>query len=279
MSGSESYISNRTELWERPSREDYVIPYTLQLAMMDNPAIDLPMTRKQFDIMLHTIKNIREKGKQFEILLKVKQADNNPMFDFLNDDSNLFELYQYLKIVQEEDFWSIFLRKDESSLKITGNALSLINSYSDSDQDDEGNNDRHTAMDKTIEELLDMGNIENLDDKMASNHGKNDEMSLERKAEKQRDRLKRIKLLLGKKPVDDSPENGKDISQEKKSGPEPAEPVDPEIARDLARDHRPGNDISAMNSEDRASRPIAETIADDTAQIGPKKRRKRRFDE
>jgi hypothetical protein len=60
--------SRHEELWEKPKREDYSISPHLDIP--DHMA--LPMTKKQYDIILHTSKSIRQHGNQFEILLKVK---------------------------------------------------------------------------------------------------------------------------------------------------------------------------------------------------------------
>ena len=73
-------------------REDYFLPSELRLP----DGLLLPMTKKQYDIVLHTVKSIRDYGGQFEILLKVKQADDNPQFDFLNPDSEIHEFYQHV---------------------------------------------------------------------------------------------------------------------------------------------------------------------------------------
>lgn len=86
------YKSNRTEIWTRPAPvqdEEYDISNYLSLPI----GIQIPRTKKQFDIILHTCKNIREHGTQLEILLKVKHADENMQFDFLNHDSELFPFY------------------------------------------------------------------------------------------------------------------------------------------------------------------------------------------
>jgi hypothetical protein len=147
------YSSNRVEIWEKPKREDYTV--SNYLAVSDNNP--LPMTKKQFDVMLHTVKSVREKhNAQFEILLKVKHSDNSVMFDFLNAESELFPLYQQLKTLPEETFWQILMGKMKSNEEIdsssldTGscaapanesnnisNALELLGSmYDDSDEED-----------------------------------------------------------------------------------------------------------------------------------------------
>lgn len=64
------------------------------------------MTKKQFDIIIHTVKNIRQKGGQFEIFLKLKQSDSNQLFDFLNHESELFNCYHHVKSLTNESFWA-----------------------------------------------------------------------------------------------------------------------------------------------------------------------------
>jgi hypothetical protein len=64
------------------------------------------MTKKQFDIIIHTVKNIRQKGGQFEIFLKLKQSDSNQLFDFLNHESELFNCYHHVKSLTSESFWA-----------------------------------------------------------------------------------------------------------------------------------------------------------------------------
>ena len=96
------YQSNRAEFWTRPERESYPLP-----ALWNIPNdMKLPMSKKEFDIIIHTVKNIRQKGGQFEIFLKLKQSDINPLFDFLNYECDLSEVFQFIKALSDEVFWA-----------------------------------------------------------------------------------------------------------------------------------------------------------------------------
>jgi Surp module len=108
------YQSDRTEFWVRPVREPYVVPL-----VWDIPSeIKLPMTKKQFDVIVHTVKNIRNKGSQFEILLKLKESDTNPIFDFLNIDCDLHELFEYIKRISADTFQAGLLLPAAASLSV-----------------------------------------------------------------------------------------------------------------------------------------------------------------
>lgn len=108
------YQSDRTEFWIRPLREPYVVPL-----IWDVPSeIKLPMTKKQFDVIVHTVKNIRNKGSQFEILLKFKESDTNPIFDFLNVDCDLHELFEYIKRISVDTFQAGLLLPIAASSKV-----------------------------------------------------------------------------------------------------------------------------------------------------------------
>lgn len=160
----ETYKSDRVELWTRPVRDNYPIPPQLEMYFLlkneSEQEIKLPMTKKDFDIILHTVKSIKEHGTQFEILLKVKQSDDNPQFDFLNYDSEYHQLYKFLKNLSADEFWSIYLWKpvtiidketsnkainnqkcdDEEKLEKTNVLQDLLGDYSDVSDDDIGNN-------------------------------------------------------------------------------------------------------------------------------------------
>jgi hypothetical protein len=117
------YQSDRTEFWVRPVREPYVVPI-----IWDVPSeIKLPMTKKQFDVIVHTVKNIRNRGSQFEILLKLKESDTNPLFDFLNIDCDLHELFEYIKRISADTFQTGLLLPTAASSSV------LIDEVSTSD--------------------------------------------------------------------------------------------------------------------------------------------------
>jgi hypothetical protein len=91
------------------------------------------MTKKQFDIIIHTVKNIRQKGGQFEIFLKLKQSDSNQLFDFLNHESELFNCYHHVKSLTSEFFWAglneiqnIVTSKSVEDLVAKGNVEDLV---------------------------------------------------------------------------------------------------------------------------------------------------------
>ena len=96
------YQSNRAEIWVRPEREPYFLPLPWNIP----GDMKLPMSKKQFDVIVHTVKSIRQKGSQFEIFLKLKQSDTNFLFDFLNYECDLFHLFQHMKNLSEESFWT-----------------------------------------------------------------------------------------------------------------------------------------------------------------------------
>ena len=98
------YQSNRTEHWVRPEREPYLVPVVWDI----KDDVKLPMTKKQFDVIVHTVKNIRLKGPQFEIFLKLKQSDDNPLFDFLNPECDLNGLFENMKSMPNEVFQAGF---------------------------------------------------------------------------------------------------------------------------------------------------------------------------
>ena len=113
------YQSDRTEFWVRPSREPYVIPL-----IWDLPSeIKLPMTKKQFDVIVHTVKNIRNKGSQFEILLKLKESDTNPIFDFLNNDCDLNELFEHIKRIPTDTYQAGLLSLSAATPSIQVNVM------------------------------------------------------------------------------------------------------------------------------------------------------------
>ena len=96
------YQSNRTEFWVRPERESYPLPAPWNIPN----EVRLPMSKKQFDVIILTVKNIRQKGPQFEIFLKLKQSDTNILFDFLNYESDLFDFFQHMRNLSEESFFA-----------------------------------------------------------------------------------------------------------------------------------------------------------------------------
>ena len=98
------YQSNRTEHWVRPEREPYLVPAIWDI----KDDVKLPMIRKQFDVIVHTVKNIRLKGPQFEIFLKLKQSDDNPLFDFLNPECDLNGLFEKMKSIPNDVFQAGF---------------------------------------------------------------------------------------------------------------------------------------------------------------------------
>lgn len=139
-----SYRSYREELWIKPARDNYHISNYVS----EHENISWPMTKKQYDVILHTVKSIRQHGEQFEILLKVKHADDDFIFDFLNIDSPMHALFQLLKSLEEKIFWHVILGRDrevesevmENTDNTQASALQLIgNLYDDDDDDDDGN--------------------------------------------------------------------------------------------------------------------------------------------
>lgn len=54
-----------------------------------------PETKKQHGIIEKTALFINQQGAQMEVLLKIKQADN-PQFQFLSFDNELYPYYRYL---------------------------------------------------------------------------------------------------------------------------------------------------------------------------------------
>ena len=119
------YQSNRTEHWIRPEREPYPVPAVWDIS----DDIKLPMTKKQFDVVVHTVKNIRMKGPQFEIFLKLKQSDDNPLFDFLNCECDLNGLFEKMKSIPIDVFQAglelpveqqIVRKEDQETLQTRG---------------------------------------------------------------------------------------------------------------------------------------------------------------
>lgn len=142
-----TYISNREEIWDKSVlQEQYEIAPCLALP----PEIKKPRTKKQYDVIMHTARTVRERGIQLEILLKVRQEDNMA-FDFLYSEHVDYPFYSFIKSLGEKQFWDVFLWKDvevasdcsapndlethqtEKSVVVTEakNALSLLTMYSD----------------------------------------------------------------------------------------------------------------------------------------------------
>lgn len=135
------YISFREELWEKPKRENYHVSNYLSHLKED----ELPMSKKQYDVILHTVKNIRQHGEQLEILLKVKHADNDYLFDFLNADSKLYTFFQTIKNFDEQTFWNLFLGRDKEEVECPADpntkndevgALQLLGTLYDDEEED-----------------------------------------------------------------------------------------------------------------------------------------------
>ena len=78
------------------------------------PLSYIPNTRKQYNIILHTIKHIRTKGLQFEIFLKVKET-RNPLFSFLDSTHIYHPLYEYIKGLDEHQFWDMLLERSSTT--------------------------------------------------------------------------------------------------------------------------------------------------------------------
>lgn len=152
-----------------PSPAASTLPYSYdeQVTTMTDPFVQpihpfpshvkhFPETMKHYNIILHTAHAVRN-NPQLEILLKVKQK-GNPMFYFLNEDvhsrSDLFQLYSYLRNLDDKTFWKLFLGKctketdlcevsEKKEMESVGgacgsNALSLLGAYSESEGEDEG---------------------------------------------------------------------------------------------------------------------------------------------
>jgi hypothetical protein len=187
-----TYTSNREEHWTKASREDYPIPTQLTKALSKDSSIRFPLTKKGYDLLLHTVKKVREHGGQFEVLLKVKQADDNPDFDFLNIDSDYHALYVYLKGLDQESFWNIYLCKlDAVTQPVTSDALNMLGSYAD--EEAEEISAMNTSV-KLVDDLLaDLDADGNILVAAESNHHHDEDEKL---AEKKKHRLQRAKLLL-----------------------------------------------------------------------------------
>jgi hypothetical protein len=129
------YVSNREEIWTREEldKPEYELPSVRCTSFPEGML--LPKQKNQYDIIMVTAKNIREKGSQLEILLKVKQADTNFQFDFLNSDSRLNPFYLYLKALPEREFWQLFLGRELSQQSSRSEALASLSMYSD-DEDE-----------------------------------------------------------------------------------------------------------------------------------------------
>ena len=159
------YTSSRVEVWVRPTRELYVVPENWQIP----ESITLPMTKKEYDVIVLTAKNIHEKGSQFEIFLKVKEADKNPLFDFLNPDSNLFPFFQHIKSLVYDVFLSGLQHNSSDEITsndnnedvhkpppvvVSSNALALLGAaYGDDDDDDDhddGDDDQDDDEEKEV---------------------------------------------------------------------------------------------------------------------------------
>lgn len=145
---------NTESLIEVPDASDYETPIWYQRLQQepntdsDTNPFTLPFKEKQYLIILHTAKAVRQHGTQFEVLLKVKQTDN-PIFDFMVPETSYYALYTRLKTFDNDLFTEIMTEK---VVKVRGpDALSLLgNLYSgdgnDNDNDEETERDREGSV-------------------------------------------------------------------------------------------------------------------------------------
>lgn len=97
-----------------------------------------PKTQRQYNIISMTAKKSRE-APQFEVLLKLKQADN-PEFSFVRMDSDLYPFYRWKrdgKNKNESSTQSV-VKKYEAN---NGNSMGLLDMYGSSSDDDDDDSD------------------------------------------------------------------------------------------------------------------------------------------
>lgn len=97
-----------------------------------------PKTQRQYNIISMTAKKSRE-APQFEVLLKLKQADN-PEFSFVRVDSDLYPFYRWKRDGKNE--YEISTKSVENKCDAEHeNSMGLLDMYGSSSDDDDDDDD------------------------------------------------------------------------------------------------------------------------------------------
>lgn len=101
-----------------------------------------PKTQRQYNIISMTAKKSRE-APQFEVLLKLKQADN-PEFSFVRVDSDLYPFYRWKRDGKNE--YEISTKSVENKCDAEHeNSMGLLDMYGSSSDDDDDDDDDSDA--------------------------------------------------------------------------------------------------------------------------------------
>ena len=101
-----------------------------------------PKTQRQYNIISMTAKKSRE-APQFEVLLKLKQADN-PEFSFVRMDSDLYPFYRWKRDGKNEN--DISTQSVEKKCDaVNENSMGLLDMYGSSSDDDDDDDDDSDA--------------------------------------------------------------------------------------------------------------------------------------
>lgn len=89
-------------------------------------ALPWPSSTAAVQLLLHTVRNIREKGAAFEIFLRT-QCEDKEKFSFLREDGIFHEAFLFLRALPEEVFWKLYLRRNHRAVT----ALDMLSGYDD----------------------------------------------------------------------------------------------------------------------------------------------------
>jgi hypothetical protein len=92
-------------------------------------------SKKQQVVILLTCKSIRQHGKNFADLIKIKLS-NNPLYHFLEEESDLYHVYKGFLNLNEVLFRNVLSEKGLESLYKGNSALDYLAEYSDSEEED-----------------------------------------------------------------------------------------------------------------------------------------------
>lgn len=104
--------------------------------------VQWPQPPKLCELIMRTVHRVRKVGQQLEILLKVRLMDH-ASFSFLIEDDPNHSFYECLKLLPENEFWSLLLNKTDVLTAVENEssgafALQCFDQYG-SDSDEERN--------------------------------------------------------------------------------------------------------------------------------------------
>ena len=102
-------------------------------------------SNKQAVVILLTCKSVRQHGQKFADMIKIKLA-NNPLYHFLEEESDLHHLYKGFLNLNEVLFRNVLSEKGLESLYKGSSALNYLAEYSDSENNNIGGGDQSSAV-------------------------------------------------------------------------------------------------------------------------------------